>query len=66
MRLWDQHVETSGTLITMKSLVTNQIRNRNDLSLVSAGNITLIADIGGRKPSMIKMGKKDEKHREDF
>ena len=62
MRLWDQHVEASGTLLAMKSLLTNQIRNTNDLSLVSAGNITLIADNGGRKPSMIKMGKEDEKY----
>ena len=55
MRLWGRNVETSGTLLAMKSLVTNQIENRNDLSLVSAGNITLVADNGGRKTSMIKM-----------
>ena len=56
IRLWSRQVEASGSIIALKSMVATQIQNENDISLFSGGNLTVVANHGTRRSSMIQMG----------
>lgn len=57
IRLWSRQVEASGSIIALKSMVATQIQNENDISLFSGGNLTVVANHGTRRSSMIQMDK---------